>query len=206
MNRQPSAPLRDAARFPDLGLHVTLIPRQVDSRHFAARPVLVGGAHRGRGDLGMRRRAAGLHGERRFEFERPERQVVPVGAQVAHRAVAEIPPAIPFGARDVDRVKRPFGRGPEPQVPVQAGGDRLALAGPIGDIDNVMVASCVFPALQSPGTTYPNMRLAHGADGAGLHQLDHAAVVLGRMNLNAHLRGDFGCAAASRIWRASQML
>ena len=35
------------------------------------------------------------------------------------------------------------------------------------------------------------MAFAHGTDGAGLNQFDHAAVVITRVNLCAHLSGEF---------------
>jgi hypothetical protein len=47
-------------------------------------------------------------------------------------------------------------------------------------------------ALQSPGARDPHVRLGHGADRPALDKLDHAAVVLGRVDLDAHLRDDAG--------------
>ena len=71
---------------------------------------------------------AGLDGPRSIEFQRPEGQVDPMAAQIGHRAVAEIPPAIPFGPGEIDFVERSIGRGAKPQVPVEVGGDRQSFA------------------------------------------------------------------------------
>ena len=65
-------------------------------------------------------------GQRGLELQGPERQVVPVAAEVAHRAVAEIPPAIPLRPGEVDVVERPGRGGAEPEVPVEPGRDRVA--------------------------------------------------------------------------------
>ena len=61
--------------------------------------------------------------------------------------------------------------------------------------------------------TAPNVRFADGADRSALNQLDHAAVVVGGMDLRAHLRGQLALAGlvlllhdASFIHRVGQRL
>src|SRR2546425_8352271 len=50
----------------------------------------------------MQRRPARLDAQRGLKFQRPERQVVPMRAEVAHRAITEIPPAIPLRPGVID--------------------------------------------------------------------------------------------------------
>src|SRR5439155_7726533 len=117
----------------------------------AARAVGVSGAHRRRCDLGVWRWPARFDRKRRLELESPERQVVPMAAEVAHGAVAEIPPAIPFRTGYVDRMKRPGRRGAEPEVPVEAGGHWLRLLGPFTERDDVLIFRRRLGALPAPG-------------------------------------------------------
>ena len=90
-----------------------------------------------------------------LQLQRPERQVVPVAAEVAHGAVAEIPPAIPFRPGDVDGVERPLRRRAEPQFPVEPGRDRLRLLRALGDVDDVLVALARLPGSASPRPATP---------------------------------------------------
>ena len=71
--------------------------------------VLVLHLHRRGGDLGVGRRAARLDGGRGPQLQRPERQVDPVAAEVAHGPVAEVPPAVPLGSGQVHVAVRPGG-------------------------------------------------------------------------------------------------
>ena len=135
----------------------------------------------------MGRWAAGFDGERVFEFEGPEGKVVPVAAEVAHGAVAEIPPAVPLGAGVVDFVEGAHGRGADPEVPVEAFRNGHGFFGAFGDEDAIAVLLGVFLALPAPGTADPDMGFLDGADGAGLDQFNDAAVVLGGVDLDAHL-------------------
>src|SRR5689334_11565868 len=98
----------------------------------------------------MRRRAAGVDGQRMIELERPEWQIVPMASEVTHGAAAKIPPAIPLRARKIDLVKRTLRRGAEPQVPVQITGRRLGLLGPFGHTDNVTMPLGVLWTLPTP--------------------------------------------------------
>src|ERR1051326_6951235 len=66
-------PLRAGAGCPTLRFVLTLMPGELDWRQCAARAVLVCRAHGSGRDLRMRRGTAGLDGERRLQFERPER-------------------------------------------------------------------------------------------------------------------------------------
>ena len=113
--------------------------------------------------------------------------------QIAHGAVAEIPPAVPFRTGKVDAMKRPLGRGSEPQVPIQSGRNRLCFGRPVlhkHDVAGLFGIRCA--AVPSPGATDPDVNFAHGADRSRLNQLNHAAVVVAGMDLRAHLRGDLG--------------
>ena len=132
MNRYAVAPLGDGALAPGLGLLLALVPVQRDRRHVAARAVLVDGVHRGRGDLGVRRGAEGLDRPRGVELQRPERQVVPVAAEVAHGAVAEIPPSVPLGPGvDTTCVERPLGAGPSQRSQSSPAGTGCGSVGPL---------------------------------------------------------------------------
>ena len=57
-----------------------------------------------------------------------------------------------------------------------------------------MVGARFLIALPAPRAGDPHVDFAHRADGARLDQLDHAAVIVARMNLRPHLRGDLGLA------------
>ena len=97
-------PLRDLPFRPDLRLLRALIPMMRHRREIAAPAVGPRGAHvRGR-DLRMRRRAVAFDGQRMIELQGPERQVVRVAAQIAHRAVGKAPVAIPARAGEIDVV------------------------------------------------------------------------------------------------------
>src|SRR3954464_7419092 len=100
-----AVPLRNAARFPDLGFIFALVPRQSHGRLFASWAITVASRHRCRRNLRVRWRSARVDRQRRLQFQRPEREIVPVAPEVAHRPVPEIPPAIPFWSRKIDRVK-----------------------------------------------------------------------------------------------------
>src|SRR5207302_284177 len=63
-----------------------LIPGDLHRRQVAALAVFICGAHRSRRDLRIRRWTFGLDREWMAQIERPERQVVPVTAQVGHGA------------------------------------------------------------------------------------------------------------------------
>ena len=132
-----------------------------------------------------------------------------MAAQVAHGAVAEVPPAVPLRAGEVDLVERPRGRGAEPEVPVEARrGSATASVGPLADGDDVAVLRWRPPSDCRPQAR-PTQTWAsrHRADGAGLDQLDDAAVVVARRG-SACPSGwrPWPCAAASRMTRASQTL
>src|SRR5207249_3425009 len=101
-------------------------------------------------DLGMRRGTAGFDGERRAKLQRPERQVVPMAAEVAHRAVAKVPPAIPFRTWKIDFVKRPLRRRTQPQVPIETFGNWHRLLGSLNGENDVLVPLRSFLALPAP--------------------------------------------------------
>ena len=114
MNRTPSPHLGMAPSAKGFGFIVALMPVQGHGRQVAARHRRCRWRASRRGQLRMRRRAFGFDGERMIQLEGPPRQVVPVAAKVGHRAVAEIPPAVPLGAGPIHFVERAEWRGAEP--------------------------------------------------------------------------------------------
>ena len=177
--------------FHSSGLILALMPGEGDGGQGAPLAVLVGRAHRGGRDFRVRRRTGGFDGQRGLQLQGPKRQVVPMAAQIAHGAVAKIPPTIPFGTREINRVERPLGSWPEPEIPIESGGHWLGLDGPRGDPHEVVMALRVRFALPTPGPRNPHVRLRHRADGAALDQFHHLPVILGGVNLDSHLGGDF---------------
>src|SRR5690348_8988559 len=103
--------------------------------------------------------------------------------EVAHRAVAEIPPAVPFRTGPVDLVERPPGRRPEPEVPVEPGGDRGRALGSFLGGDDIVVTRGGLGRLAAPGATDPDVDLAHGPDRTRLDELHDATVVVARVDL-----------------------
>ena len=73
------------------------------------------------------------------QLERPERQVVPVAAQVGHGAVAEVPPAIPLRPGEIDVVEGPLRRGAQPESQSSPGGHRIRLRRTLLHADDVVV-------------------------------------------------------------------
>ena len=118
-----------------------------------------------------------------------------MAAEIAHRAVAEIPPAIPPRPREIRRVIRPLRRGAEPEVPVQVRRDRHLLLEPVDDLNAVVEAVRLVEllgrrgVLQTPGAIRPDVDLVHRADHAGIENfLDRPPRRRG-VALVAHLRG-----------------
>lgn len=81
---------------PHVGFVRTLMPVELARGHVATRAVFINSMHGGRGNIGMWWRTESFDAERRIEFQRPERQIVPMAAEIGHGAIAEIPPAIPL--------------------------------------------------------------------------------------------------------------
>ena len=73
-------------------------------------------------------------------------------------------------------MKGPVGGRTDPEVPLDVGRDFVRFLGAISSV---------------PSTGNPGEDFGHGADRAGLNQLDDAAVVVGGVDLRAHLRGTF---------------
>ena len=128
------------------------------------------------------------------EVQHRVRHVVVVAAEVAHRAVAEIPPAVPPGAGEVRRVERPRRRGAEPQIPVDVRRNRHLLLEPVDDLDAVVEPVRLVEllggrgVLESPRTIGPHVDLAHRADDAGHEDFPDRAPGLRGVALVAHLR------------------
>ncbi len=89
-------------------------------------------------------------------------------------------------------IERPRGRGAEPEVPVETGGNRLGLLGSFEHEEDVLVRLGRLLGLASPGAADPDVHLVHRPDGAGLDQLDHPPVIVAGMDLRAHLGRDLG--------------
>ena len=141
----------------------------------------------------MRRRPAGFNRRRRLQLERPERQIDPVAAEIAHRPVAEIPPAIPLGPWHIDLVERPRRRRAKPQIPLETRRNGVRRRRPVLHEHDVGGGLGVrLGGVQAPGARDPDVTFGDPADRAGLDQFDDAAVVVSRMDLGAHLRGDAG--------------
>ena len=113
------------------------------------------------------------------QLQRPEWQIEPMATQIRHGSVTEIPPAIPFGAGEVDAVEWPFGGGAEPQIPMHPVRDRMRFLRSFLNHNNVFVLfRFFFAALPSPGPRYPYMGFAYRPNGSRLNQLDNAPIVV----------------------------
>ena len=88
-------------------------------------------------------------------------------------------------------MKRPTGAGPATNPNRDPAGTARR---PSADRSRRRCPCCAppLPRLQAPGAADPHVHFAHRADGAALNHFHHAPVVLARVNLHAHLRGDFG--------------
>ena len=128
------------------------------------------------------------------DVEHGERHVVVVAAEIAHRAVAEIPPAVPARAGKIRLVERPRRRGAEPQIEVLGRRDRHLLLEPVDDLDAVVEAVRLVEllgrrrVLQPPRAIGPDVHFAHRTDHAGLEDLLDRAPCRRRVALVAHLR------------------
>ena len=115
----------------------------------------------------MRFRPPGLDRQRCFELQGPERQVDQMAAEVRHRAVAKVPPAVPFRTGEIIVVERPGRRRALPQIPVQAGWDG---AGPLGRADHdeaiLGIAGRLLTFVPAPGTRMPDVNFANRANRA----------------------------------------
>jgi hypothetical protein len=188
-----AGPLRDdGVVLPGVRFGGSLMPVDAAGGELATDAVLVSGGERGGGDLGMRGRAKGFDGQRSVELQRPERQVIPVGAEVRHGAIAKVPPAIPFGPGEIDVVVRAEGGGADPEIPIEVRRRGLRFSGAVGDVDDVLVGLGLSLGLKAPGAGDADMGVGDIANGSRLNELDDAAVVGRGVDLCAHLRGDAG--------------
>ena len=147
------------------------------------------GRHRSRRQFRVRGRARGAYCRGGVQVQSPKWKVVPVAAEVAHGAAAEVPPAIPLRARKIGAVEwSPWSR-PDPEVPVEVGRWLLSLGWPLLNAHNIAVLFGVFGTLAAPGSAHPNAGSGHIANRSGLNQLHHAAIVRASMNLGTHLSG-----------------
>src|SRR6185295_9988895 len=67
-----------------------------------------------------------LDGGGQTKIQTPIRCIRVVDAHIANRSSAEIPKSSPF-KRDVSRIVGTPGRGPEPEIPVERGGNRRSV-------------------------------------------------------------------------------
>ncbi len=197
-----AAPLRH----PPWRLAVALVPdelerwlgadgRELESHRHGRRSEFLVGRSVGRVGLDRQR---GQHAPalpvRLPQVQHRERHVVVVAAEVAHRAIAEVPPAVPPGAGEVRRMERPRRRGAEPQVPVDVRRNRHLFLEPIDDLDAVVEPVRLVEllggrrVLQSPRAIGPHVDLAHRTDDAGHEDLPDRAPGLRGVALVAHLR------------------
>ena len=130
------------------------------------------------------------------KVEHRERYVVIVAAEVAHRTIAEFPPAIPARPRKIRRMEGPRRRGAGPEIPVHIRRDRHLFFETIHDREAVVkpVGLVEFfgrrGILESPSAICPDVNLAHRADDPGVQDfLDRAPHGRG-VTLIAHLRGE----------------
>src|SRR5262245_55518362 len=140
----------------------------------------------------MGRRTGCFDREGYLQIESPEWKVVPVAAQVRHRAVAKVPPAIPFGSWHVHFIERSLGCGSQPQIPIEFFRDRMHFLWPVLHEHDILMLLRILLALQAPGTRDPNVHLADCANGLRPDKFNDATIVISCVNLNAHLGRHFG--------------
>src|SRR5438874_6179778 len=140
----------------------------------------------------MRSRAAGFDRKGRLKFQCPERKIIPMTPQIAHGPVPKIPPAIPLRAGKIDGMKWPRGRRSQPEVPIKSCWHGFRFGWPLPRRDNVAMSLRIGFALPSPGARDPDMSSDDWPNRAALHQLNHAMIIFVGVNLDTHLRGDFG--------------
>ena len=121
---------------------------------------------------------------RAFKIEHGVRHVVVVTAEIAHRPVAKIPPAIPARTREVRFVKRPRRRGAEPQVEMVRRGNRHFLRESIDDL-HALVEPMRFVEflrrgriLKSPCAIDPHVHFVHRSNHTGVEDFSDRATRL----------------------------
>ena len=119
--------------------------------------------------------------ERRGEVERGENGIENVAAEVAEPAAAEVLPVAPFERRVGVFHVGPYGRGAEPEIPVQRGGRRgvFVLRGPHFEAGELVAF-----------VPDPRMHRADAPDHSRAQQLHRRAVFPRAVDLVAHLRDD----------------
>src|SRR3954466_13054922 len=99
-----------------------------------------------------------------------------MASQIAHRSIAEVPPAIPFRSRKIYGVEGPLRCRAKPQIPIQELGWWLGFGGPLDDPNKILMTFGVRLALPTPGTRYPNVSLVDRSDSPTLDEFDHLAI------------------------------
>ena len=123
--------------------------------------------------------AAGLDPRRGAQVEGAEGELKPVAAEVGDRTAAEVVPAPPVAGMVEPRLVGTGRRRAEPEVPVEAGGNRIA---PGGAID------AVGPAM----SRMPDMDLPDRSEKPRSQHLETAPKTLRRTALIAGLGGERG--------------
>src|SRR5579859_724630 len=166
----------------------TVVPRQVDGRHFSARREFKESLRGVRERNFVERRANGFDTGGQAELERPKRNVEQVRAHVADRTATPINPAAPV-ERMIDRVIGDLGSDAEEEIPRESfryriiSGERCgetlvyAVAVPLktvgGNGQRFWTRNALWP--EAERTIGPYMNFADFADGAGLDVFDGKA-------------------------------
>ena len=120
------------------------------------------------------RRTFATHGDGRAQAERAEDRIENVAAHITECRRAEIDALAPVHRMVNILHKRARLRHPDPVIPIQRRGNRVRL---------VLQGSRVAPLLLAPGVNFLDF-----ADGAAAYQLHRRSILLGGVNLDAHLR------------------
>ena len=187
--------LRAAAPFghPSWWFAVSLMPYELQRRLRTDGGVLIGGDERGRCELLVRLRHVrrdGFDADRSqdepslavgpFQIEYGVRHVVVVTAEIAHRPISKIPPAIPARTGEVRFVIRPFGRRAEPQVEMVRRRNRHDFREPIDDlhafVEPVLLVELFRGRgiLKPPRAIHPHVHFVHRADHTSVEDLPDA--------------------------------
>jgi hypothetical protein len=142
-----------------------MVPSQFHRRQLAANAVFIGRLHRSGSNIEMRFRTAGLDRQRCFEFQSPARQVDKVAAEVRHRAVSKIPPAVPFWTGEIIIVEWAGRCRAQPKIPIEALRYRVRFLWCANHDEAIFgFAGSLLTFAPSPGTRTPHVNVANHAD------------------------------------------
>ncbi len=132
--------------------------------------------------------------QRLLDVQHRVRHVVVVAAEVAHRAVADVPPAVPPRPGEIRLVVRPRRRRTEPQIEVVGCRNRHLFLEPFDDLDAVVEPVRLVEllrrrgVLEAPRAVRPDVHLANRTDHAGHEDFFDRPARRRRVALVAHLR------------------